>query len=144
MRTLLILMLLTTAGCVSYTIDITDMGPYPGSTEWASGYKFSSRDQTLIIEVENPGGVKIVKVSPLVYDGDLYLQTLAISGVGPTRFEIDVAPLDLGPDWTERVYLYAGSWDNGILALGGREPLPQHTRRWRVVVLPLKETGRSH
>ena len=135
--TMVVLSLLALSGCRSFSaVNITDMGPYPGESSGSSNFKCSSRGDTLIVEVENRGPAKVVAMDPIVYGGDIYLETVAISGAGPTRFEIDIAPLGLGPDWTEHVYLFGGSWDNGILAFGHRGPLPQHTQRWKLEVKP--------
>ncbi len=134
---ILLLSLFVLSGCGPLNaIDIADMGPYPGKSLWHSSVKLSSLGEKLVVEIDNPGPVKAVRVSPIAYGGDLYLETVAISGAGPTRFEIDVAPLGLGPDWTEHVYMFGGSWDNGILAFGHSGPLPQHTQRWKVKVEP--------
>ena len=62
---------------------------------------------------------------------------------GQTLFaEFD--PLGLGPDWTERVYVYSGSWNHGILSFFHKGALPQHTERWKVEVRPLNLRDQAH
>lgn len=130
-------LLVALSGCASVsTIEISDRGLHSGE-----GDRFFSKGQTLFVEFDPLGSTMVAAVEPIVYKGDLYLGTISISGGQPMRFEIDVSPLGLGPDWVERVYVYSGSWDEGIPAFFHKGPLPQHTERWRVEVRPLDLRG---
>jgi len=130
-------------GC-SAPVEVVDMGPLspePGLDRPAGerprfygDMKAWSRGSTLILEFENPGPARVVRVTPVVYQGDLYVDTVGISGAGPTSFEIDVSKLGMGPDWTDRVYVFTGSWDR---FWSYSRPLPQYTKRWKVGVKPL-------
>lgn len=115
------------SGCASFrTINIVDQGPL--ITE---GERYFFRDQTLYAEFDDSSPTRVASVEPIVYNGDLYLSTTCISGAGPTKFEIDVSGLGLGDNWTDRVYVYGGSYD-GINSYFHRGPLPQHTKRWKI------------
>lgn len=143
--TVLVLVSVVAFLACSAPVEVVDMGqlsPRPGlghvageGSHFDGDMKAWSRANTLILEFENPGPVRVIRVRPVVYQGDLYVDPVGISGVGPTSFEIDVSKLGVGPDWTDRVYVFTGSWDSFFVY---SRPLPQHTKRWKVDVKPLR------
>jgi hypothetical protein len=117
----LVFAMLASAGCQSFSPEeISDRGVYS-----RQGDHFSFTGKTLIAEFDDPGPSKVASVTPLVHDGDLYLNILSISGAGPSRFEIDVSSLGLGQNWSNRVYIFSTQ---------GKK-----IDRWKVEVVPLKE-----
>lgn len=67
---------------------------------------FFGEAKTLTVEINNPGGLNIVSITKMSYNGNLYLGGIRNSSGGKhtSKFHIDISQLNLGNDWMDCVY----------------------------------------
>lgn len=120
-------------GCSSsITIQDVDTPPmrfvYVEEQAWAKG-------KVLFVEVNQKPGLNLAEITPVFYNGDLYLKQLRISsgGRGTRIFKLDLSAYDLPKGWQDRIYWIAGSsYDNLWQVLTHKGQLPQRVKRLKI------------
>jgi len=98
---------------------------------------FFGDGKTLIVEIENVGGLNIRYLSKMVYQKELYLGGIRVSS-GPKykkRFYVDISQFNLKDDWENHVYWWDDQYNNTPESYNGKS-IPDKVRT-KITIKPI-------
>lgn len=101
--------------------------------------RFFGEGKTLIVEVENIGGLNIVTITNMLYLGELYLGGIRNSSGGKvtSKFYIDVSRFNLKDDWKNHIYWWDDRHNSSPEDYNGK-PIPDNART-KIIIKPFAE-----